>query len=207
MSVQKIVEDYIRKHPSLKDSLTKDIVNYSKLARLIVKGSSLHLGFDAVVVGLRRLQKKLEKNILEEEIKELLKETRLEVKNRMVVFILKKNVEFKALEKIYDKCLKERIEFNVVQSSSAITLIIENEMAKECDLLFKGKVIKKHNHVLEVILKSDEKVEEVPGVLSHLFRLFGEHGINVIETFSCYKDTVLVIAEKDIEKVVEVVRF
>src|SRR3989338_2468803 len=113
MSVQKIVEDYIRKHPSLKDSLTKDIVNYSKLARLIVKGSSLHLGFDAVVVGLRRLQKKLEKNILEEEIKELLKETRLEVKNRMVVFILKKNVEFKALEKIYDKCLKERIEFNV----------------------------------------------------------------------------------------------
>ena len=58
-----------------------------------------------------------------------------------------------------------------------------------------------------VTLKSSEDMEDTPGVVAYLTTLLAENGINIIETMSTWTDTLFVIAEKDVAKVMELLRF
>jgi len=59
----------------------------------------------------------------------------------------------------------------------------------------------------EITLKSSEDLEKTPGVIAYLSTLLAENGINIIETMSTWTDTLFVIAEEDIAKVMELLRF
>ena len=50
-------------------------------------------------------------------------------------------------------------------------------------------------------------MENIPGIIAYLSTLLAENGINIIETMSTWTDTLFVIAEKDIAKVIELLRF
>jgi len=62
-------------------------------------------------------------------------------------------------------------------------------------------------NLAEVTLKSSEDVENTPGVIAYLSTLLAENGINIIETMSTWTDTLFVIEDKDIAKVMELLRF
>jgi len=50
-------------------------------------------------------------------------------------------------------------------------------------------------------------LEETVGVIAYLSNLLAENGINIIETMSTWTDTLFVISEKDIVKVMGLLRF
>jgi aspartokinase len=43
----------------------------------------------------------------------------------------------------------------------------------------------------------DERLETTPGVVSFIYGLLAEHGINVVEEMSCWTELMLVVAEED----------
>ena len=66
------------------------------------------------------------------------------------------------------------------------------------------------NHKLEGKIEVEyvfQEIENIPGVISYLTSLFSENGVNIEEFFSCWRDTVFVIAVNDLGKVLEFLHF
>src|SRR6056297_1476164 len=91
-SISKTVERYVLEHPSVKDNLARNLINYSKLARAIIKEQKLKKqDFDAVLIALRRQHRTLKKKqSYQRKIKEVLKETTLDIKTGIYVGIIEK---------------------------------------------------------------------------------------------------------------------
>ncbi|MBU0666904.1 MAG: hypothetical protein ABIC91_08685 [Nanoarchaeota archaeon] len=209
MNLTKITEQYILEHSSIKDSLKKGLINYSKLARQIINDAELKKkDFDAVLVALRRLERKLKKKqSFEKPIKELLKNTKLEIKNKMMVCILEKSKFHDSMIELQKEIKTLSGEIHIIEGVQAITLITSQEFEKMIDKYFKNKIIKKTTELIEIILRSPESLEEVPGVMGYLYSLFSEQEINIVETMSCWTDTIFVIKEKNLEKTIRLLSF
>jgi aspartokinase len=207
-NITKLTEQYINNHPSIKDSLKKGLINYSALTRLICKDMRLSKSsFDAVLIAARRYRNKIKgEKIQEDKIVDLLSKGKLEVKNKVIVGLVEK-ARFNNLAELH-KLIKDRDEiFHVIEGSNTITIITAAEFISEIKRLFKNKVIKITENLAEVTLKTSEDMEQIPGVVAYLTSLLSERGINIIETMSTYTDTLFVVDEKDISKVMEVLRF
>ncbi len=210
MNITKITEQYINEHPSIKDCVRKGLVNYSALTRRIVEEESLDLkdNFDAILIACRRYFRKIKKEkVLEDKIKDILKESKLEVKNKIFVALVEKNVFFNHVLEL-QKIIKDKGGiFHMIEGSTTITLITAEEFIGEVKKLFKSKIMKITGSLAEVTLKSSEDMEKTPGVIAYLTTLLSENGINIIETMSTWTDTLFVIDEKDIAKIMEVLKF
>jgi len=209
MNITKETEKYVMEHPSIKDSLKKGLINYSKLSRQIIKDLNLNKKyFDAVLVALRRSEYKLKKKqSFEKQIRELLKDTKLEIKNKIMVCILDKNIFHNNMLELHKEIKNRKGEIHIVEGVLALTLITSQDFEKIIDRYFKNKIIKKDKNLIEIILQSPESLEDVPGVMGYLYSLFAEQNINIVETLSCWTDTIFVIEEKDFEKTVKMLSF
>lgn len=202
INIQEYVEEYVRKHPAVRGCLGKGVINYSKLARLIKKESRLNLSFEAIVAGCKRVREGVCKgDIGENEIIEILSQSRIEVKNKRECLIVKKNGGSSINTKVIEGM--ELIE----TANCYVFLYDKGSGVREKIEGLGGIVLQEHKDVVEIIVKCPRSVEEVPGVLGYLYSVFGEHGINVLEAVSCWTDTIIVIDGKDVQKVVEVLRF
>lgn len=209
MNIAKETHNYVLAHPSIKDSLKKGLINYSKLTRMIISETGLKpRHFDAAVVALRRIERELKKKTgFERQIRELLKDTKLQIKNKVLVCIVEKNIQTDRLLDVEKEIKDRKGDINIIEGAKAFTLITSQENEAIIDRYFKNKIIKKNKDLVEIILQSPESLEEVPGVMGYLYSLFAENAINIVETMSCWTDTIFVIEEKNIGKVLEVLNF
>ncbi len=209
MNITKETEKYIQEHPSIKESLKKGLINYSKLSRSILKELKIpKKNFDAVLIACRRyadklkLERKFEKNIMD-----ILKKTKLEIKNKIIVVILEKDIYYDNLTDLEKEIKRKNGIFHAIEGANAITLITGEEFLDKIKDLFKNKILKINEDLAEITLKSPRDLENTPGVMGYLYSLFGEHDINILETMSCWTDTIFVIREKDIAKVMQILSF
>ncbi len=210
MNITKLTEKYIREHPSIKDCVRKGLINYSALTRKISKELNLDLNknFDAILIACRRYFGKVNKEaVLEERILGLLKKSKVEVKNKIIAVIVEKNIYIDHLLDLEKEVKKKADVFHIIEGSTSITIITGEEYLQKIKKLFKTKIIKENKNLVEIIVKSPSELENIPGVVGYLYSLFGENGINITETMSTWTDTLFVIEEKDIAKVMEVLRF
>jgi hypothetical protein len=209
LSVTKLTEEFISQHPSIKDCMKKDLVNFSSLSRMIV--DELDLGkndFDAVLVACRRYQSKLSKEQhFERRINEVLSNSRLEVKTGIVVFIIEKDVYFDYLLDI-EKEIKKKMEvFHIIESTKSITLVTTEDFSEQIRKLFRNKIIRENEGLAELIIRTSKDIERTPGVLSYLYSLFGDNDINIFETMSTWTDTIFIISEDDLDIAVKILKF
>ena len=210
MSITKLTEHYIAEHPSVNDCLKKGLINYSSLTRNICKDLNLDLNknFDAVLIACRRYYRKVSKEpVLEDKIINILKDSKLEVKTKIVVVLVEKNIYYGNLIELQKEVKKKSELFHIIEGSNTMTIITAHEFLGIVKKLFKNKIIKISEGLAEVTLKSSEDMENTPGVVAHLSTLLAENGINIIETMSTWTDTLFVIAEKDIARVMGLLRF
>lgn len=210
MNITKVTEKYINEHPSIKDCVRKGLINYSALTRQIGKDINLELkkNFDAILIACRRYFEKVKKEkVLEDKIINILKQSKLEVKNKIVVVLVEKDVYYGHLLELQKEVKKRAELFHIIEGSNTMTVITSNEFLDNIKKLLKNKIIKITENLAEVTLKSSEDMEQTPGVIAYLTTLLAENGINIIETMSTWTDTLFVIDEKDISKVMGVLRF
>ena len=209
MSIQKSVEEYISGSNNIRDCLKKNLVNYSALTRKISKELNFKAkDFDAVLVACRRYGEKIRKKTgYERPIKKLLKNSKLEIKNKVAVAVVEKTIFFNNLADLQKEVKRKNELFRIIEGINAITIITSEEFLERIKELFRNKIIKINKNLVEVTVKSSEELEEIPGVMAYLYSLFGDKGINIVETMSCWTDTIFVIEEKDLSRVMEVLRF
>lgn len=210
INITKLTEKYISEHPSIKDCLKKEMVNYSKLTRQIASDLKIDLkkNFDAVLIACRRYYRKIKsESTVEAKILNVLKQSKVEIKNKIIVVVVEKSIYLDNLLDLEKEVRKKAEVFHVIEGTNSMTLVTGEEFLEKIRNLFRNKVIKESRNLIEIILKSPREIETVPGIISYLYSLFGEHGINIIETMSCWTDTLFVIKEEDIAKVMELLRF
>ncbi|MAE42824.1 aspartate kinase [Candidatus Woesearchaeota archaeon] len=210
VNITKLAEHYIAEHPFVKDCLKKGLINYSSLTRQICKDCSLDIkkNFDAVLIACRRYYNKIKSEATtEKKILEILKNSKIEVKNKINALVLEKNIYFPNLIDIEKEAKKLNETFHIIEGASAITIIASEDFATKIKKTFKTKIKKENKNLVEAILKSPKQIETTAGVVSYLYSLLGENGINIYETLSCWTDTIFLVDEKDLSKVMELLRF
>ncbi|MBD3164726.1 hypothetical protein GF323_06005 [Candidatus Woesearchaeota archaeon] len=208
MSITKIAEQYIQNRPYIQSSLKKGLINYSSLAREIARAKNLDAGnFDAILIACRRYKEKIAGRGNEKEIVRLLRKSRIETKNRISVFVIGRDAAIANMQLIEKKIRREKGTFRLVESFSVFTVIVSDEYDADVEKTFGGSILKHTASLVEITLKTSEDIETIPGVMSFLYSKLAYAGINVIESMSCWTDTIFLLKEKDLAKAMETLRF
>jgi aspartokinase len=205
-----LTEQYLDQHPYVKDCLKKGIINYSRLSRIIAKELSIEkkTSMEAILIACRRYALKIKKDASHEtKILSLLTKSQIEIKNRIVTVIIDKKVFTENLLDIEKKIRAKADMFYAIEGASAFTIIVSEKYLDEIKEVFKRNIIKVTKDLALITLKSDEDLEDVPGVVSFIYSLFSENGINIVETMSCWTDTIVLIKENDISNVMKFLKF
>lgn len=209
-NITKLAEKYIQEHPSIKDCLKNDLINYSSLSRQIASELNLNLkkSFDAILIACRRFQRKLRKEeIFESKILKILKESKIEIKNKVIAIVLEKDIFFGTLLNLEKEIKKTKEIFRVIESTSVITIITTEDFLGLIKKYFGNKIILENKNLAEVTIKSPKEIETTPGTYAYLCSLFGENNINIVETLSCFTDTIFLVKDDDVGKVMGLLRF
>lgn len=205
-----LTEKYIAEHPSIKDCLKNNILNFSKLSRKIAKELKIEkkTSTEAILIACRRYAQKIKKeDTLENKIIKILKNSELEIKNKIIVVIIEKTTYKDNIKTIEKKIRKQNELCHAIEGTKCFTLITSEKFIQEINTIFKNDIIKTNKDLAMITLKSSTDLEKTPGIMSYLYSLFAENGINIVETMSCWTDTLFVIDEKDIANTMNFLKF
>ncbi|MFH1849407.1 MAG: hypothetical protein ABH879_04440 [archaeon] len=202
-----LTEEYIRRHPSIQDCLAKGLVNYSSLARLISGSISSRKKTtkEAILIAARRYRDKIAQSPKnEQKIIRLLGESELEIKNRIFVMVVDRRFSDRLLK--LEKEVKETGGiFYMIDGVSVVTIVSSEKYYAKASRLFAP--VKTERDLVMIILKTSEDIETIPGVMGYLYSLFMGYGINIVETLSCWTDTIFVVSEKDLAAALNLLKF
>ncbi|OPY31039.1 MAG: hypothetical protein A4E32_02021 [Methanomassiliicoccales archaeon PtaU1.Bin124] len=197
-SIAEKTRSYIDAHPSIKDCISKDLINYSSLARQIMKDLDVK-NEEAVMIACRRYAQKLSKRDHEKEILNVLGNSRLEVKTKICSVTAKNDwTVLHKLELVFVKLINEKAIMQVIQGAQAITIIADEKLKNEVvNTVGRDNVLRVRPDLVEITIKSPEKITDTSGVFAYLADNLSENGVNFEETVSCYTDTIFIVHEKD----------
>ena len=202
--------EYIKEHIDIKNCLKKDIINYSALSRLIAKELCIEkkTSREAILMAARRYQEKLKEEIdFEKNIKNLLAQSEIEIKNKIEVYIFQKNIKFSDIEEIQKEVKKESETFYLLEGSNNYTIILPEKFSKLVLKKFKNSIIRRHEGLALIRLKSPEDIEDIPGIVHYLTSFFYENGVNITEVMSFWTDTLFTVKKEDINKAINFLKF
>ena len=209
-NITKLTENYILQHPSIKDCLKNGLINYSSLSRQIATELNLNVkkNFAAILIACRRLKRKLKReDIFENKILKILKESKIEIKNKIIAVVLEKDIYFENLINLEREIKKRKEIFRIIEGASGITIITTEDFLDLIKKYFKNKIVLENKNLAEITIKSPEEIETTPGTYAYLASLFGENNINIVESLSCFTDTIFLVKEDDAGKVINLMRF
>lgn len=201
-----LTEQYLAEHPSIKDCLKNGIINYSKLSRKIAKELNIEkeTSIEAILIACRRYEMKIkEEKQLEEKILNILKKSELEIKNKIIVAIIDKKSHMSNFIEMEKKIRGTADTFYAIEGTKVFTLIISEKYLEDLKNVFDHNILKISQNLAMITIKSPKELESTPGVLSYIYSIFGEHGINIVETMSCWTDTIFLISEEHIPTVIK----
>jgi len=210
MNLTELTEKYIANNPSIKDCLKFGIINYSALSRKIMTESQINkrIKLDAILIAARRYRQKLKDyEIRNNKIMKILRNSKLDIQNKIIVAIIEKNIYFDNLIDLEKKIKKDSEVFHIIEGTDTITLVTREEYLEDIKNLFGSKIVKVNTNLAKIVIKSSREIEKTSGVIYYLISLFSENNINIVETMSCWTDTIFVIDEADVGKIMPILRF
>jgi len=204
-SVAETTRKYIDRHPSIRDCISKDLLNFSSLSRRIMKETGV-THEEAVLAASRRYASKLSKTDFEGEIMHVFEESRLELKTRVCIVVAKNEwIVLKNLEETVRKILSDKSMMQVMQSTNAITVISEDKFLPSIiRSIGDDHVITVKQNLAEITVKSPARIEETPGAFAYLISMLSEQGINLLEAVSCYTDTIFIVTRDDMMRAFDI---
>lgn len=193
---------YIDEHPSVRETLRDDLVNYTALARRVEAETGV-TSEEAVTVAVRRYQRGLAiEDPSLEKVRKIVRESRLEVHAR--VAIVRMRDDWEAIDELLAlgrKLLTEapgRRLFEILIGTRAITVLCEESLLAEVKATIPNKLLLGVERGLAVLaFRSRPEVAEIPGVLAYIAEALFRAGINCLETVSVHTDSLFVFRDKD----------
>ena len=193
---------YIDEHPSIREALHDDLVNYTALARRIESESGT-TSEEAVTVAVRRYQRGLSlEDPTRENVRKIVRESRLEVHPRVAIVRLRDDWEaiddLLALGRRILADAPGRRLFEILIGTRAITVLCEESLLADVKGTIPAKLLLGVERGLAVLaFRSRPEVAETPGVLAFMAEALFRSGINCLETVSVHTDSLFVFRDKD----------
>lgn len=205
LSAAELTRQYIDRHPSIKDCISKDLVNYSSLSRLIMKELGVK-NEEAVLAASRRYAMKLAKTDNEGAIMKVFEASRLELKTKICIVVAKNEwIVLKNLEDVVKRILGDKSTMQVLQSTNAITVISEDKhLPTIMRAIGQDHIISVKENLGEITLKSPPAIEETSGAFAYIMGMLSEQGINLLEAVSCYTDTIFIVSREDMMRAFDI---
>lgn len=194
---------YIDEHPSIRDALREDIVNFAFLARKIQTERGIR-NEEAIEIALRRYQQEVRRLTPDtDRVLQVLRNSRLEVHNRVALVRIKE--DWQILDRLYQigrgllPELRRRGVFQIYQGTRAMTILCEDDLLSVLlEAIPPANVMGVERSLASVVLRSDPSVAEIPGVMAHLADLLFQRGINCRDTVSVHTDSLFVFREAEV---------
>ncbi len=202
--IAQTVREYIDTHPSIKDCLVDGLVNLSALSRRIMEEKGL-TQMEATLVAARRYEATAPRHN-ERLIRQTLAKSRIEVTSRVAIVTLRNDFQmYGKLQGFLRRALSEGHVPKVIQGSKAITLITDENTARLVEEeLGKPNIVSLDKGFVEISVTSPESIRYTPGIMAFLYGTLSGNGINVVETMSCFTDTIFILDPKDMMRAFEV---
>jgi aspartokinase len=128
------------------------------------------------------------------------------VRNKIAVAIIEKPRDMESVFQI-QKAVKKKGDFNLIEGEEVITLVTNSEYLASVKDTLKHRVIKINENLVQITLLFDARIETTSGVVSYVYSLLADNGINILEEMSCWTDLMIIIDEKDLPRAMRVLRF
>ncbi|MCI4337844.1 MAG: ACT domain-containing protein [Thermoplasmata archaeon] len=194
---------YIDEHPSIRDALRADLVNFAFLARKIQTERGIR-NAEAVEMACRRYHQELRgPEARSEEARRVLSQSRLEVRSRVALIRIREDAailaELYQIGKRLLPSLRRRGVFQMYQGTRALTILCEDDLlATLLEAIPERAILGVERRLASVALRSHPEVAETPGVLASLAEALYREGINCMETVSVYTDSIFVFREESV---------
>ncbi|MFI5413268.1 MAG: hypothetical protein ACHQ0I_01585 [Candidatus Lutacidiplasmatales archaeon] len=191
---------YIEAHPSIRDCVRYDIVNFTALARRIRAETGLE-SQEAVEIACRRYRRQMrEEPAQEEQLRAVLRASHLEVRTHLAVITALGDLE--SMERLVvgaERLLSKRTGFvQLFQGSGVVTVLCEDAiLGSLLNVIPRSSLIRQARRLAAVSVKSPEEVLVTPRVLGFLAEAIGRAGINCVEMTSVYTETFFVFHSPD----------
>lgn len=204
MSATRAAQRYIAEHPSVKDCLRRGLINYSALSREICARYNLSK-FDAVLVACRRQFERVQEQVSQEKkILALVQKAKIRLKNKIAVAIVEKPRDFERLYALQKEIKADRGDFNLIEGEEVVTLICSSDYLAEIKEALRARLLRVMTNLAQISMIFSEKIETTPGVVSFIYGLLADNGINVREEMSCWTDLMIIIDEEDAARAMRV---
>lgn len=198
-SIAERARSYIDAHPCIRDCVSKGLINYSSLARLIMKDLDID-NEEAVMMACRRYAGKLSVTSEHElSILRILMDSRLEMRTKTCIVTAKNDwTVLHKMDNLFKDLWTDNSIMQIVQSASAVTIIADETLkGRIVDTVGRFNVIKIREGLVEIAVKSPERIVDTSGVIAFLITNLSNAGINIEETISCHTDTIFIVDEDD----------
>jgi len=196
-----ITRRYIDDHPSIRDCLAWDIINFTALARRILEERGLR-NEEAVTVACRRYQRQMQAaQTQDERILEVVRASRLEVRTRLAIIAARNDWEaVLRMDEAAGELLKDRRHLlQLIQGPGAMTVLLEDDLLSSVlPSLGKGFILSIYRGLAALTVRSPLSIVQTPGVLAYLANALARRGVNCLEIVSSHTDNTFVLNEKDL---------
>lgn len=208
-SVSQAVAEVILGDPIIRQCMARRVVNYRKLARTLQPAVSRILGkdvsVDAIKIALLRFSKSLgEERGVRREVLEILARSSVELRTDITIVILR-STAIGYVAKLLTRIMSRARFVAVMQSTVAVTLVLDRETAEELlEKVSEEDIVEVQRGQVAIVIVSPREIMRVLGVLAYITNVLSQHGVNVVHIESCYTDTIIVVSRENLERVFSV---
>ena len=194
VNTAEIVRSYMNENPEIKDYMARGLINVSALAREIVDKTHVD-DFEAAVAALKRYRN----NDLPSYTSEILDRSNLEMSSNISIIVIKKNYDtLKIITGIIGN-LKKLNSVNLVETINCFSIIGDNQTVSGFSNFFSDdQIIEYRKDLGQLTIISPDEIEITKGYVNFITSLLYRAGINIIHIISFYRDTIIILDEKDL---------
>lgn len=211
ITIPEIVEQIIRESPYLEEALSRGIINYSGLARVIkpqiedILFKNIKEG--AVIMALKRLSKQRHGK---SKVEKIFKQSPdMIVRSNLTEFTLEKTDSLSnKLEKLMGLISNQhRYFFSIIEGVFETAVIASDDIKIEVERILKGEnIIHKISGLSSITIKLPDDNVTTPGVYHFIFKSLAWENINIIEVASTYSEITIILDNKEVDKAFSILK-
>jgi aspartokinase len=212
ITIAEAVGELVRSSPLLEEGISKNIINYSSLARLIKPEveekvfKTIKTG--AIIMALKRLSKR--KYAKEKDVRAIFKQNpdMIVRSNLMEYTLVNSDTLIDKHRHFFSNIQKNHKHFFIITQGVFETAII---LSRDLRLLVeqnfkKEKIISVAEDLSAITIQLPEINVTTPGLYGYILKSLGWEGINVIEVASTYTEFTIILKETDVDRAFSVLK-
>ena len=211
LTITDVVKELLKKTLLIEEALSKNLINYSSLARLfkpeIEKRLFKTVEIPSIVMALKRTVKKLK--LPSKKLKKLEPKGELAVRSNLTEYILVASESAIRQLGVFAQILTKQANafFALTKGVREIDVIVSDSLRTELmKLLRNEKIIAKVEDLSLITLFHSEGAVFTPGFHYSILKALAWENINVIEIVSTYTELTIILQSKDVDAAFSVLK-